>query len=161
ADDSVTPDTPYAIITTPAVSADPNYKNLDSSDVALTNLETETADLQVPVASLKVVPSTGLHPNSSLVVYWDDTNTGDTAITGARRDGITIVTRATGQTLVNDTVPYDGTANGPRGGAGGSHTQQYPFTLPPGPTGAGQLQFTVTTNSGHQVFERNNNGTAE
>jgi hypothetical protein len=64
------------------------------------------------------------------------------------------------QTLTSASVPYDAAAAGPIGPGQSAH-RQYPFTLPVGPAGAGQIQVTVTTNVNHDISERNNDGTAD
>src|SRR5262249_2035650 len=65
------------------------------------------------------------------------------------------------QTLGTQDIPYDPKAagNGPIA-PGQSRARQLPFTLPRGTPGAGQIQFTVTTNYYNQVFEYNSSGTA-
>jgi hypothetical protein len=156
ADGVLTGDTPYTIVTSPAVSADPLYSGFDPSDVLVTNQETATRDLQV--TGLSVSPAT-LAAGGPLTVTWQDTDSGSLAVASSFTDLVTIRNRTTGQTLTTASVPYDVTARGPIG-PGGSAGQQFTFTLPPAGAGAGQIQVTVTTNANHDIVESDAAGTA-
>ena len=156
-DGSLGANEPYTIVTEPAVSDDPNFNGVDSSDVQVTNLVTDQRDLQV--LNLAVSPGSGIQSGTSVTVTWDDADVGNVAVTNSFTDAIAITDLTTGQTLATATIPYDETSLGPIAG-GSEAAQQYSFTLPPGPDGAGNIQVSVTTNSGGQVLERNDSGTA-
>ena len=70
-------DTPYTIVTAPAASSDPNYNGLDPSDVSVTNLETDTRDLQVTGLSVNA----GLDAGATATVQWNDADMGNVAVT--------------------------------------------------------------------------------
>ena len=98
-------------------------------------------------------------PGDGLMLSWNDNNTGTAATTGAFYDHVVILNTTTGQTLTTADVLYDPTAAGNGAiAAGDFRPQQFAFTLPQGVAGAGQLQFTVTTNYYNQVFECNTVG---
>ncbi len=97
---------------------------------------------QLSVTGLAVSPAS-LQSGSSLVVSWDDTNAGNSAITTSFIDHVTITNLTTGQILGVADVPYDVDARG-RLNAGSSAAQQYAFRLPDGYPGVGNIQFTVT-----------------
>jgi hypothetical protein len=124
----------------------------------VTVLDSNYPDLQV--ANLAVTPATQLHSGASLTVQWDDINTGLAATDRSWSDLVEIKNLTTGATLVSTTVFYNATLNGPLG-VGGSRPRQFAFTLPNGAAGAGDIQFTVTVNVFHDVFEFNDAGTAE
>ena len=124
--------------------------------VSLTNVN-PAPDLQV--TNLRVVPATGVQSGEALMVEWDDANTGTGAVNGSFTDSITVTNTTTGQTIGTGTVSYDESSAGPIP-PGASPGQQFTFTLPDGAAGIGQIQFTVTTNSGNTIVEGNASGTA-
>ncbi len=150
------PDAPYQIILSPAVSADPNFNGIQPGYVSVTNLATDTCDLQV--SNMAVDPSS-LQAGAAAEVSWDDTNTGNIATAAAWTDQVVIANLTTGATLATANVPYDAGARGAIA-PGQSQSQEYEFTLPAGSPGWGQIQFSVTTNADRQVVERNDDGTA-
>ena len=114
-------------------------------------------DLQV--TGFGVTPTTGVQSGASLVLNWQDSNTGTAAVNAAFTDHVVIVNSTTGQTLATTDLPYNPTAAGNSPiAAGGSLARQYDYTLPLGSAGAGNIQFTVTTNYYHQIFEHNTSG---
>ncbi|MGE3817844.1 MAG: putative Ig domain-containing protein, partial [Isosphaeraceae bacterium] len=157
-DGAIGSDVLYRIITDPAVSADPNFSGLDSSDVSVTNLERDTRDLTV--TNLRVSPSTGVLSGSGLTVLWDDANSGNVAAAGPFRDSLTVTNLTTGQVLTTAVIPYDAAARGPVAG-GASAPQEFSFTLPTGTAGTGDIRVSVTTDSASEVAERNNAGSGE
>ncbi len=113
-------------------------------------------DLQV--TGLNVQPSNPVS-GSTIVVGWNDTNTGDGATDTGWVDSVSIVNTLTNQTLATATVPYDAASLGALE-PGGSAAQQYSLTLPGGNPGVGNLAITVTTNADNSVIEGNSAGTA-
>ncbi len=99
--------------------------------------------VSLAVSGLTTVPSTNLQSSESLVVEWDDTNTGTSAAAGSFYDLIVITNTTTGQQLDVSNVEYDAATRGDLA-AGASAPQQFDFTLPNGNAGVGQIQFTVT-----------------
>jgi YD repeat-containing protein len=149
-------DVPYSIVTGPAVSDDPTYSGFKPSDVSVTNLETDTLDLQV--ADISVTPA-DLISGRDVTVYWNDTNTGNSPASGDWTDTVVIKNLTTNLTLATLQVPH-AAGDGPLP-AGGALARQTTFTLPAGIPGAGQLQFTVTVDADSQVTERNDADTGE
>ena len=45
--------------------------------------------------------------------------------------------------------------------AGGSHANQFSYTLPDGPRGTGNIEITVVADTNNNLFEYNAGGTAE
>jgi hypothetical protein len=114
-------------------------------------------DLQV--TSLAVTPASGVQSGDTVQLTWYDSNTGTGPTTGAFYDRVVVVNNATRQTVSTTDVYYDPAASGNGAiAAGDLRPRQLPVTLPQGTPGAGQLQFTVTTNYFHQIFEYNTAG---
>jgi hypothetical protein len=95
------------------------------------------------VTNLAITPASGLQSGTSLVVSWDDANTGNTPVAASFIDHVTITDVSTGQVLAEADVSYDVDTRGTLG-AGALAAQQYAFTLPNGDAGVGEIQFTVT-----------------
>jgi len=146
----------YSVVFAPASSADPNYNGLVPASVSLTNVN-PVPDLQV--ANLRVLPATGVQSGDTLLVEWNDANTGTGPVNGSFTDSITVTNTSTGMTLGTGTVSYDEASAGPIA-PGASPSQQFMFILPNAAAGTGQIQFTVTTNSGNTIVEGNTSGTA-
>ena len=92
------------------------------------------ADLQV--TSLGVTPGTGLLSGGSLVLGWNDSNTGTGATTGTFNDHVVIVNTTTGQTLATADVLYDPAASGNGAiAAGDKRARAFPFNIPAGSAG--------------------------
>ena len=113
-------------------------------------------DLQV--TGLNVQPSNPVS-GSTLIVGWNDANTGDAATSTGWVDSVSIVNTSTNQTLVTAAVPYDANSLGALE-PGGSAAQQCILRLPDGDPGVGNLTITVTTNADNSVIEGNSAGTA-
>jgi hypothetical protein len=114
-------------------------------------------DLQVSTPVL--TPTAGLQSGGSGVLSWTVNNTGTGDAVGAFYSHVVVQNLTTNQTLATGDVLYDPAANG-NGNitSGGSRTQQFAFTLPPGSPGAGQLQFTITADYFNQIAEYNTVG---
>ena len=106
--------------------------------------------VSLSVTGLSTSPSSGLQSGTSLVVQWNDTNTGTLPASGSFTDLVTVTNTTTGQVLATADVPYDATTLGNLA-AGASAPQQDAFRLPDGDPGVGQIQFTVTTDISNQV----------
>ncbi len=128
----------------------------DTNDVVAVPVSVVAPDLQV--TGLNVQPSNPVS-GSTIVVGWNDTNTGDGATDTGWVDSVSIVNTLTNQTLATATVPYDAASLGALE-PGGSAAQQYSLTLPDGNPGVGNLAITVTTNADNSVIEGNSAGTA-
>src|SRR5204862_82240 len=74
---------------------------------------------------------------------------------------VVIKNLTTGETLVTAGVLYDDGGGTRPVAAGQSAPQQSAFRLPDGARGVGNIQFTVTTDSGNTVLEYTSAGTAE
>ena len=99
--------------------------------------------VSLAVTGLTTVPSSGLQSSESLVVEWNDTNTGTSAAVGSFYDQVLITNTTTGQQLASSFVHYNAATLGDLA-AGASAPEEYDFTLPNGNPGVGQIQFTVT-----------------
>jgi hypothetical protein len=136
----------------------PFYRS--GSFALVTVLDDLYPDLQV--TGLATNPASGLHSGSNLTISWSDSNTGKAATpTGANwSDRVVVRNLTTGQTLLNTTILYDAVNRGPIG-VNASQAQQYAYTLPTGPAGAGMIEIDVTVNTFFDVFEFNDAGTAD
>jgi hypothetical protein len=112
-------------------------------------------DLQV--GSLTTTPSSGLQSGQSLLLQWNDLNTGTAPTTGAFDDHVNVVNQTTGQTLLSADLAG---ANSPIA-AGSFVARSDSLRLPDGTSGVGQLQITVTEDSLSNVSEFNAAGTGE
>jgi hypothetical protein len=111
-------------------------------------------DLQV--TGLTATPATGLQSGDSLVLSWNDNNTGNGPTTGPFYDHLTVVNTTTGAVLPGADLYYDPTAAGNGAiAANDSRARQLVYTLPQGDAGTGDLQLTVTTDYYNQAFEYN------
>ena len=140
--------------------ADDNDGQLESTNnannVVAVPITLVAPDLQV--TGLNVQPSNPVS-GSTLVVGWNDANTGDAATSTGWVDSVSIVNTSTNQTLVTAEVPYDASSLGALE-PGGSAAQQCILRLPDGDPGVGNLTITVTTNADNSVIEGNSTGTA-
>jgi len=131
--------------------------NNSNTSAKVTSVLAPSPDLQVTV--LSVTPSVGLQSGSAVTLSWDDANTGTGATHGSWYDAITVTNTSTNEVLASTTLLYDASAagNGPIA-AGDVRARQFVLTLPDGSRGAGQIQFSVTTDVYNQVFEFNTSG---
>ena len=117
-------------------------------------------DLQV--ANLSIDPPGSLASGGVVTIHWDDRNAGDKATSSGWTETVAIKNTTTGETLASVPLVYDpATAGSGNIGPGTSRSRQYVYQLPDGTRGIGQIQVTVTTDSGNSVFENNAGGTAE
>src|SRR5271157_6081438 len=112
----------------------------------------EKAQLQ---NSLTVTPGSP-QSGGSVTATWNDKNQGDAAVNAAFTDSV-LVQQVNGSTL---TYIASGTVNGNSSLAAGatSGTQSFPFTLPNGTAGTGDIRVTVTTDSGQTIKEYDSSG---
>ena len=127
----------------------------NTSSVTTTSTLANYADLVVAPDSLTVTPSSP-HPGGSVTVTWMDENQGDGAVNGTFTDSV-LVQQVNGTSLTTIT---SGTVTGPSPLAAGatSSTQSFPFTLPEGAAGTGDIRVTVTTDSGQTIKEYDSSG---
>ncbi len=131
-----------------------------SNDTAAVQVNSAIAaypDLQVQ--NLGMSPAS-IYSGASLVLHWQDANTGNGTVSSSWDDRVIVTNTTTGQTLLTSTLVYDVTKLGALAG-GGAGNQQVSITLPAGSSSVGTLQFSVTTDVLNQVFEYNSGGTAE
>ena len=151
-------------VTTNSTTAFPEFNTsgtASSNNIASLTVTSALApypDLQV--TNLAVQPATGLQSGGNLVVSWSDSNSGNGSVAGSFDDKVTITNLTTNQVLTSGTVLYNFSTSGPIL-AGAAQNQQFPYQLPDGTPGVGQLQVTVTTDSGNAIVEYNSAGTAE
>src|SRR5262249_9229882 len=112
------------------------------------------------VTNLHVAPATGAQSGTALTITWEDSNTGDGAVTTSFFDLETIHNDTLNQNLRIHATPYAAAATGAIP-AGGSKARQYSFPLPDGDAGAGHISVTVKTDTSNNVVEYNTAGDAE
>ena len=135
-------------------NGNPAYTN-NTSTVNFTSTLANYADLIVATGSLTVTP---VSPQSggSAVVTWLDKNQGDGAVNASFNDYV-LVQKVVGSTYTTIASGYvDGNATLAAGATSG--TQSFPFTLPDGASGVGNLVVTVTTDYGQTVKEYDGSG---
>ncbi|KKL65988.1 hypothetical protein LCGC14_2149470, partial [marine sediment metagenome] len=114
------------------------------------------------VTDLSIASTGDIQSGSSLVIHWNDVNSGNWVAGRSFYDYVTVRNTTTGQMLTTDTVFHEVAADGSGAiSVGGSRARQYALMLPDGPAGAGQLEVTVVTDYYDSVFENNGAGTAE
>ena len=128
----------------------------NSSSITTTSTLGNYADLMVAPGSLATTPTSPLS-SGSVTVTWNDQNQGDAAVSAAFNDSVLVQKVNSGGSL---TTIATGTVSGNASLAAGatSAQQQFSFTLPAGPAGAGNFLITVTTDSGQTVKEYDSNG---
>ncbi len=145
-------DVAYTIIFDPATSADPTYNGLTSSGVAVTNQNTDLLDLQI--GNFSISPSSGLQSGDPVVLHWAITNVGTVATAASFSDQLVVRNKTTGVVVGTISVPYDPSAQGAGSIAPGqTKTRQTTFTLPDGPDGAGDLEFSITIDATRDVAQ--------
>ncbi len=135
-------------------NGNPAYGN-NTASTDMTSTLASYADLVVAAGSLTVLPSSP-QSGGSATVTWNDENQGDRAVNGAFTDSV-LVQQESGGSL---TYIASGTVSGNSSLAAGaaSGTQSFPFTLPDGAAGTGDIRVTVTTDSGQTIKEYDSNG---
>src|SRR6185369_1511862 len=101
-----------------------------------------------------------LSSGSSVVIAWNDTNSGAGATYTYWHDQVIVTNTTTGQTLLSSLVNYDADTLG-NIGSGQSANRSVGLTLPNGSAGAGNLLITVKADAGGRIAEYNPGGTAE
>src|SRR5262249_54039930 len=96
--------------------------------------------------------SSPVQAGGTVTLTWNDINAGTVATPAGWYDHVVVTNTTTNEVLVDATVFYDASQNGPLA-SGQSKTRSFSFQLPEGARGAGTLRITVTTN-------RNQNNTA-
>ncbi|WP_343123935.1 CARDB domain-containing protein [Xanthomonas arboricola] len=113
-----------------------------------TLLSEPTPDLTVNHVELS--PATGLETGQTVQLSWVLENRGTLDTSGAWNDRVVVRNIATGEILLDITVPYDGSTGIARGGA---ITRQLMLHLPAGAAAAGTLSITVIADSDNLVKE--------
>ena len=140
-------------------NADGTAESNNASSVDFTSTLAPYPDLQV--SNLSVSPSAP-ESGQSLTITWDDENTGLAPVTARFSDRVVVSNLTTGAPVADALLPYDSTATGNAPiDAGASLPRQFVLNLPDGSAGVGQIQITVQTNSGYQIFEYNASGSGE
>ncbi len=152
-----------ATVTTDYYQSIPEFDGSGNAAYGNNSLSTTTsstlasyADLVVASNSLSVTPS---NPQSggSLTASWMDKNQGNAAVNAAFSDYVLVQKVNTDQTLSYITSGYvAGNASLAAGATSG--VQSFPFTLPNGTPGTGDIRVTVTTDTGHTVKEYDSSG---
>ncbi len=119
-------------------------------------------DLKVTGLTVQPAPGSGIEAGSAITIQWNDANTGIGAASVAFQDRVKVVNATTVQTLADTAVPYDPAQPGHGEiAAGDVRARAFTLTLPNGAAGIGDLQITITADSGNALFEHNAAGTAE
>ena len=131
----------------------------ETSSTASVNVTSALATYpDLHVTGLQIDPSSVLEPSGSVVIDWDDSNVGDAQAGGSWNDHVTVLNTSTGQTLISADVSQNAGGVLP---TGQSVAETYPLTLPNGNSGVGNLQITVTADSGNNLPEFNADGTPD
>jgi len=112
------------------------------------------------VTGLSVTPSSGLKSGQSATVQWTTLNNGNAETVGSFSEQVTIRNTANNQIIVSHILLYDETLEGALA-PGQTRPRLLEVTLPDGPSGAGTLEVTVTTDVYNQIPEQNSSGTGE
>jgi hypothetical protein len=112
------------------------------------------------VTSLAINPSSGLQSGQSATLQWNTRNNGNAATPGSFTERVTVRNLTSGQIVVNRTLFYDESLNGPIN-PGQTRPRQILVTIPDGNPGAGNLEVSVTTDTFNGIFEQNGGGTGE
>ena len=126
-----------------------------------TRTSTLSAYPDLRVTNLTVTPLV-LQSGADVSVTWATTNSGNGPVEAPFYDHLIVRNRTTAETLVNTALYYNPAVatNGPIAG-GQSRSRGYSFLLPDGARGAGEFEFTVTSDSTSAIFEYNATGTSE
>ncbi|MBK7999158.1 MAG: putative Ig domain-containing protein [Verrucomicrobia bacterium] len=112
------------------------------------------------VTGLAINPSAGLQSGQSATLQWTTRNNGNAATPGSFTERVTVRNMSSGQIVVNRTLFYDESLNGPIN-PGQTRPRQILVAIPDGNRGAGNLEVTVTTDTLNGIFEQNGGGTGE
>jgi len=129
----------------------------DSNNVAAAVVQVDAPDLQV--ANLAITPPS-LTSGTTMLIQWNDTNSGSGAARRAWYDRVLIENTTRGQTLLDTTLYYDVNANGPLTN-GRAAPRQYSYRLPDGTNGAGNIRVTIQADYFSSLFEHNVAGQGE
>ncbi|MGP0068315.1 MAG: beta strand repeat-containing protein, partial [Isosphaeraceae bacterium] len=136
-------------------NGNPAYSN-NSSTAPFTSTLANYADLVVTSGSLAVTPSSP-QSGGSATATWTDTNQGDAAVNAAFSDYVLVQ-----KVNSNNTLTYIASGfvpgNSSLGAGATSGTQSFPFTLPNGTPGTGDIRVTVTTDYYETIKEYDSNG---
>ena len=114
-------------------------------------------DLQV--TGLTVEP-TALQSGQQVAVRWNVLNAGNGSVEELFYDRLVVHNQTTDQEVLTRTFAHDPSQVGPLG-PGQVRPMEHTFSLPDGNIAAGQLAFTMTTDSADQIYEHSSDGTAE
>ena len=140
-----------------------NQVSTPQGDPARTAMLSENSTLapypDLQVTNVAVSPAAGIQSGEPVTVSWDDQNTGTGATLGSWYDSVIVTNSTTGEVIDTAVVPYNdqSTGNGPIA-AGDFRAQRFTLTLPDGARGAGQIQFSVSTDIYNQLAEFNTSG---
>ncbi|HMJ88491.1 MAG TPA: CARDB domain-containing protein, partial [Candidatus Acidoferrum sp.] len=116
-------------------------------------------DLQV--TNLAVTPVI-LQSGAGVSVRWENTNSGNAPADAPFYDRLIVRNRTTAETFVNTTFYYNpAVATNGSIASGQFRSRGHAFQLPNGTRGAGELEFTVTSDVFGAIFEHNAAGTSE
>ena len=130
----------------------------NSATVNLVSTLAEYPDLTV--SDVAINPESGWQPGDAVTVSWKTHNEGNQATARSWSETLRVRNLTNGQTLFTLAVPYDASASGAIA-AGASRHRDTTLLWPEGAGAIGQFEFTVTTDSGAQVFEHNPSGSGE
>jgi hypothetical protein len=146
---------PFVIV---VADASQNQRETDkSNNVAAAVIQVGAPDLQV--ANLNVTPPS-LASGTTMLIQWNDTNSGAGAARRSWYDRVLIQNTTHGQTLHDTVVHYDVNAIGVLAN-GQSTGRQHSFRLPDGTNGAGDIRVMIHTDYHNNLFEHNAAGLGE
>ncbi|MCC5831323.1 MAG: PKD domain-containing protein [Phycisphaeraceae bacterium] len=148
-------------VTVDAFGAIPEHNEEGTSaqnNIAKREMTTTLADYPDLVLSALEVGPTALHSGQEVEVTWTVSNEGEAAVAVDWDDRVLVRNLDTGQLLVSELHPYEGSLQ-PL--APGQTVQRSAIVrLPDGEAGVGQIEFEVIADAGDRVFEHNAEGTA-
>ncbi len=116
------------------------------------------ANLTIAPNSLGFDPASNLQSGGSGAVVWKDENTGSAAVAGNFSDFVLVQHVNADNSLTTLASGFVAGPNGLAGNNGVSNQLSFPFTLPDGAAGAGNLKISVTTDYFQSIKEYDANG---
>jgi len=100
------------------------------------------------IAQPGLTPGNVLQSGSAVTLQWQDYNAGAGATFGSWNDHVTIVNKFTGQTILDQVLPFNGSIT-----PGSGIPRSLTFTLPDGVAGAGDMEIRITVDADNSLVE--------
>ena len=147
------------IVVTVTTDSGQTIKEYDSNGNAAYGNNTNTASFTATIAAypdlqvqnLALDPASVPQSGGTVVLDWNDANTGNGPAVPSWYDSVQVINTTTGQTLASADVFNNTAASGPLT-PGNATPHSFNFQLPAGTPGVGNLAVTVTTNASPSEF---------